>query len=469
MKTQIRRSLFLLSLAFTMILSSCRSEDDLSIDPPLDANIEANSTIALLMKRVAANDGSRDNVIDGASNLSVQLPVTVTVNGVVINVTNSDDYEDILDAFDISEDDSDEVIISYPITVIFPDYSTIVVNSDSELSALTDNDNDNDIECIDFDYPITASFFNETSDTVSTIIINNDNQMYGFIENLDELAAVSINFPITVALADGSVETINTIQELEAIIEAADGTCDEDDNNDFNDCNANTYTTTYFEDSMLSCGDWTIDKLKRNNNNLVDIYEEYIFTFNADGTLTVTENANEFNGTWEATGAAGDVDVTVNVVGLPDFNDTWNLCKINLQPVEKQVELKIGTDRLRFGSYCSDSTDADLEDILEDGAWIVALYSDDGVDETGDYSGYEINFSDDGTVFATNGIDTNNGTWSVFANDGKMRLDFGTEMPFQEFNDNGWDVITVSNTEVTIHNVSGGNNSNTDILTLQKI
>ncbi|WP_299121855.1 hypothetical protein [uncultured Winogradskyella sp.] len=465
------KNYFLLSLMALVLMTSCRSEDDLSIDPPINANIENNSTLAFLMAKVSLNDGSKDNMIDFASNLSVKLPVTVTVNGMVINVTNSNDYEEILDSFDVSEDDDDEVIISYPITVVFSDFSTAVINSDSELAVVAntgEDENDDDIECIDFEYPITASVFNENDDTVSTITINNDNQMYNFIEDLDEFAAVTINFPITVVLADGSVETINSVQELEAAIEAAEGTCDEDDNNDFDDCDTNIYTPTYFEDSILACGEWTIDKLKRNNNNLVDIYEEYIFTFNADGTLLVTENANIFNGTWIATETAGDADVTIDVVGLPDFNDTWNLCKINLQPVEKQVELKIGTDRLRFGSYCSDNTDATLEDILEDGAWIVASYSDDGIDETADYDGYEINFSDDGTVFATNGTNTNNGTWSVFGNDGLMALDFGTEMPFEEFNDNNWDVVSISNTEVTIHDVSGGN-GNTDILTLQKL
>ncbi|WP_400075296.1 hypothetical protein [Winogradskyella sp. R77965] len=473
MKTLLIKNYFLLSLMALVLITSCRSEDDLSIDPPIDANIEANSSLALLMAKVSLNDGSKDNMIDFASNLTVQLPVTVTVNGLVLNITNEGDYEEILNAFDVSEDDTDEVIISYPITVVFSNFTTAVVNSNAEFNALAnqnENIDDDDIECLDFDYPITASVFSENDDSVSTITINNDNQMYDFIEDLDEFTAVTINFPILVVLADGSELTINTVQELEAAIEAAEGTCDEDDNNDFDDCESHTYTPTYVEDALLACGDWTIDKLKRDNNNLVDIYEVYVFTFNADGTLLVTEDVNVFNGTWEATGIEGDIDVTINVVDLPDFNDTWELCKINLQPVEKKVELKIGTDRLRFGSYCSENTDADLADILGDGAWIVASYSDDGIDETADYNGFEINFNDDGTVFATNGLDTNNGTWSVFANDGKMRLDFGTEMPFQEFNYDNWDVISVSNTEVTIHNISGsGNNASTDILTIQKL
>jgi hypothetical protein len=471
MNNYIKKSLLFLSLLFTVVFISCRSEDDLSIDPPVEANIESDSTIALLMAKVAMNDGSEDNMIDFASNLMVQLPVIITVNGMVLNITHNGDYEDILDAFDISEDDDDIVNISYPITVMLPDFSTVVVNSDSELDDLiVTTENDDDIECLDFDYPITASVFDENTEIFETITINNDNQMYDFIEELDEFSAAIIDFPIIVILADGTEQIINNVQELEVIIEAADNTCDEDDNYDFDDCNTHTYTPTNVEDSLLACGEWTINKLKRDNNNLVDIYEEYVFTFNEDGTLLVTENANIFNGTWLATGIASDVDVTIDIVGLQDFNDTWELCEINLQEVEKQIELKIGADRLRFGSYCSDNTDTDLEDILEDGAWIVLSFSSAGIDQTLNYIGYEINFSNDGSVFATNGINTNNGTWSVFADDSKISLDFDTEIPFQEFNYNNWDVVSISNIALTIHNISGGgSSSSTDILTLIKL
>ncbi len=458
---------FLFTLLFIIAIVSCRTEDDLSIDPPDDANIQANSPLANLMSRVAMNDGSQDNVIDNASNLSVLLPVTVTVNGTVININSEDNYEDILDNFDESNDDDDNVIISYPITVVLSDYSTVLVNSDSQLDALTNNINDEDIECIDFEYPITIAVFNENTETAQTITITNDNQLYDFIEDLNEFTAITINFPITTILANGNEQTINSVTELENVIIGAIGTCDEDDDNDFNDCNANTYTSAYFEDSILACGEWTIDKLKRNNNNLVNLYEEYSFVFNVDGTVLVTENANSFNGTWSAAGPEGAVLVTIDIPGLPDFNDTWNLCKINLQPVEKQIELKIGTDRLRFGSYCSANTDADLEDILEDGIWIVASYTDDGEDETSDYNGYEINFNNGGNVFATNGNIINNGTWSVFANEGKLNLDFDSQIPFQEFNDNNWNVLSVSSTEVVIKDGNGGNGG-TEILTLQK-
>lgn len=594
MKTLKPILLLVLGVLFTM--TSCRTEDDLAIDPPTEETIEANSTIANLMANVAINDGSLDNIIDNASCLSIQLPVTVTVNGIELTINDEDGYQDIEDIIDLFDDDVDSVIISYPITVILTDYSTVVVNSDSELAALTancvgENEDDDDIECIDFQYPITASVFDENNDLINTITINNDNDMYDFIDDLDEFAAVTINFPITVIFADGSTQTINSVQELEDAIEMADDTCDEDDDNDFDDDDCDNCTTNDLETVFADCSEWTVDKLERNDNDLEDNYVGYIFAFNSDGTILVTQGSNTFNGTWEASGSGNNISVVINVTGLPDFNDTWNLHEIEQDDDEVDVDLRLGDDRLRFESDCQsggniddtalvnaltngdwyvtyffDDTDEtadfadyvfnfasdntatatdmsgttngswstssgddtqlglnlnfgtgtpldeladdwdvlevtndiirlkdisggdgsedfltferepfdggngnnDLEAILIDGLWIVASYTEDADDQTSDYVGYELDFNMDGTVSASNGSNNNNGTWSVFSSGNQMTLDFGTDIPFEEFNDDDWDVISVTSTEVVIQDVSGGGGG-TDTLTLQKL
>ena len=591
------KPILLLVIGILLTMTSCRTEDDLVIDPPVEETIEANSTVANLMSRTASNDGSSDNIIDNASCLSVQLPVTVTVNGIEITINDDDGYEDIEDIIDLFDDDVDSVVISYPITIILTDFSTVVVNSDAELVALTancvgENEDDDDIECIDFQYPITASVFDENNDLINSITINNDNDMYDFIDDLDEFAAVTINFPITVIFADGSVQTINSIQELENAIEIADDSCDEDDDNDFDDDDCDNCTTNDLETVFADCTEWTVDKLERNDNDLEDNYVGYVFEFNSDGTILVTQGSNTFNGTWEASGTGNNISVIINVTGLSDFNDTWNLHEIEQEDDDEvEVDLRLGDDRLRFESDCQsngsiddtalvnaltngdwyityffDDTDEtadfadytfnfasdntatatdmsgatngswsttsgddtelglnlnfgtgipldeladdwdvlevtndiirlkdvsggdgsedfltfernpfdggngndDLEAILTDGLWIVASYTEDADDQTANYAGYELDFNMDGSVSASNGSNTNNGTWVVFSSGNQMMLDFGTAMPFEEFNDDDWDVISVSNTEVVIQDVSGGGGG-TDTLTLQKL
>ena len=590
------KQISLLVLGVLLLMTSCRSEDDLAIDPPTEETIQANSTVANLMSSVSLNDGSFDNIIDNASCLSVQLPVTVTVNDIEITINDEDGYQDIEDIIDLFDDDVDSIVISYPITVILADYSTVVVNSDAELAPLVancvgENEDDDDIECIDFQYPITASIFDENNDLINSITINNDNDMYDFIDDLDEFAAVTINFPLTVIFADGSTQTINSIQELEDAIEAADDSCDEDDDNDFDDDDCDNCSTNDLDTVFADCAEWTVDKLERNDNDLEDTYVGYVFEFNNDGTIVVTQGSNMFNGTWEASGSGNNILVTIDITGLTDINDTWNLHEIEEESGEVKVDLRLGDDRLRFESDCSsggsiddaalvsalttgdwyvtyffDDTDEtadfadytfnfasdntstatdmngttngnwstasgdntelglnlnfgtsipldeladdwdilevtndiirlkdisggdgsedfltfertpfdggggsdDLEAILTDGLWIVSSYTEDADDQTSDYAGYELDFNMDGTVSASNGSNINNGTWSVISSGNQMTLDFGTDIPFSEFNDEDWDVISVSNSQVIIQDVSGGDGG-IDTLTRQKL
>ncbi|GAA0871840.1 hypothetical protein GCM10009117_09860 [Gangjinia marincola] len=588
------KACMLVVLGIGLMTISCRTEDDLAIDPPQEEQIEANSAIANLVSRTVANDGSPDNIIDGASCLSVQLPVTVTVNGIEIVINDSDGYEDIEDIIDLFDDDVDSVVISYPITVILVNFSTVVVNSDAELAALAancldDNEDDDDIECIDFQYPITASIFDDNNEVIGTITINSDSEMYDFIDDLEDYAAVTMDFPITVILADGTTQTVNTIQELENVIEDADDTCDEDDDNDFDDDDCDNCTTSELADVFNQCAEWTVDKLERNDQDLEDNYEGYFFSFGNDGSITVTQNATTYTGSWQASGTGNNIDVVINIPSLPDFNATWNLHEIEQEDDEVEVDLRLGDDRLRFesdcdddgdvddadlvnalttgdwyvtnftednqdetgvyadytfnfftdqtttatnsngtttGSWATDSDDGELElllnygeadpldeltedwdvvevtneiirledadddgtvdtltlertpfdggttdtlaDYLIDGLWFVASYVEDNDDQTADYAGYELNFDVAGTVVASNGNTTNSGTWSVLNNDTQMTLDFGAAMPFEEFNDDDWNVISSSATQIVIQDVSGGNGG-TDTLTLQKI
>ena len=108
---------------------------------------------------------------------------------------------------------------------------------------------------------------------------------------------------------------------------------------------------------------------------------------------------------------------------------------------------------------------ATLEMILEDGIWFVASYTDDGDDETGDYNGYTIDFQNGGTVIATNGSNTNNGSWQVLSSGNTLDLSF-VGVPFDEFTDD-WDVISVTETRVELQDVSGGNGG-TDVLVFEK-
>jgi len=587
------KSILLIFLFYAFIFTSCRTEETEFIQSPEEEILAENSTVATLIQRTATNDGSHDNIIDGSNCFDVQLPVTVFVNGIEVIVNTEDDLDDIEAIFDEFEDDENELVIQFPITIILEDFTEVVINNITELNSYSANCNgenevDDDIECIDFQYPISASIFNINNELIDVITITNDNELYDFIEDLDSSTIVTIDFPITVILSDGEQVTINNLTELGIVIENAEDDCDEDDDNDWNDDDCNNCTDNQLVDVLTSCTNWMVDKLERNDNELEDIYVGYLFEFLNNGTLSVTSGGNLFSGTWDATGTGNNITVTINVIGLSDFNDSWILHEIEQSTVETKVDLRLGDDRLRFESDCignggsiddtvlvqalttgdwfityffddtdettdfndyvfnfasdgsSTATDTngttngnwstslgdetplelnlnfgetmpldelaedwdvlevtndiirlkdvsggdgsidfltfertqgggggnDLVNILSDGLWNVASYTEDGFDETNDYNGYQINFDANGTVIADNGTSIN-GTWSVENSGNILVLDFGVSIPFDEFNDD-WDVISVSDTQVILQDVSGGNGG-TDILTLQKL
>ncbi|HBC03679.1 MAG TPA: hypothetical protein PKH16_04650 [Aequorivita sp.] len=106
-----------------------------------------------------------------------------------------------------------------------------------------------------------------------------------------------------------------------------------------------------------------------------------------------------------------------------------------------------------------------IRDILIATNWKVASYIDSGDDETSDYNGYTVDFKVNDQVTATNGSNTNNGSWSVNGSGTELNLNFNGS-PFDEFND-GWDIISVMPTRIELRDVSGGGGG-TDILIFEK-
>ena len=107
-----------------------------------------------------------------------------------------------------------------------------------------------------------------------------------------------------------------------------------------------------------------------------------------------------------------------------------------------------------------------IRDILMAANWKVGSYIDSGDDETSDYNGYTVDFKINSQVVATNGSNTNSGSWSVNGSGNELTLEFDGS-PFDEFNDE-WDIISVQPDRIELRDVSGGG-SGTDILIFVKI
>lgn len=349
---------FLIFLVISLILSSCRKEETEFIQTPEDEVLETNTNIAALMQRTASNDGSLDNIVDRANCFDIAFPYTVNVNGVDIEVNSASDYTVIECVLDQSEVDN-TLNIEFPITIILTDYSEVTINTLTEFLSYTsgcngENEYDDDIECIDFIFPIEASIFNPNNELLETITIENDNQLFDFIDDLDEDHITTFNFPITVILANDTQITINNFVELENTIEDAIDTCDEDDDYDYSDDDCDNCTTSQLEDLLLSCSDWEVDKLERDGDDYDDAYNGYEFNFFSDGTMSVYWNTTTVYGTWTTSGSGNNLEVLIDVPDLPLCNNNWILHEIENCSDETKIDLRVGDDdRLRYENNCN--------------------------------------------------------------------------------------------------------------------
>jgi hypothetical protein len=358
MKNLIKNSL-VIGLFMMILFTSCRTEEIESIQAPIEETLSVNSTVANLMRQTTMNDGSNDNIIDNSNCFNIQLPVTVVVNGTDITVSTEDGYEEIEDIFDEFDDDDDDIVITFPIVIILNDFTEITINNYTEFYSYSSNCNgenisDDDIECIDFQYPITAAIFNAQNELISSVTFTNDSQLYLFIDNIDESDFVSISFPISVVLSDGTQISINNLNDLEDTIETFFDDCDEDDDYDYNDDDCNDCNTDQLMSILTGCSDWFVDKLERYGNDYDNYYDGYLFNFFTDGTISVQNSGDTVYGTWSASGTGNNMIITINIPDLDFCNNDWLLHEIDQGSSETKVDFRVGDDdRLRYENNCN--------------------------------------------------------------------------------------------------------------------
>ncbi len=349
------KNLIAVLFVFVLIFSSCRKELIINETGPDQPGLEASSTVANLMKNVSLNDGSNDNIIDNANCFNIQLPITVIVNGLEVIVDSEEEFDTIEDIFDEFEDDDDELQIIFPIVIVLSDFTEITINNQSELDNIADdcngeNEFDDDIECIDFIYPITASVFDAVTEQTDYITITNDHEMYNFLDEIDDDDIVHIDFPISMVLFDGTEINITSLEELETVINDTKDDCDEDDDYDYDDDDVSLQQVV---DILTTCSNWTVSEFELDDEELEENYIGYFFNFSNDGTLTVQKNSNNYSGTWSSYETGGNIIVAIDIPLLPDFNANWILDEIDQDDSEYTIDLELDDDSLQFLSTCN--------------------------------------------------------------------------------------------------------------------
>lgn len=120
---------------------------------------------------------------------------------------------------------------------------------------------------------------------------------------------------------------------------------------------------------------------------------------------------------------------------------------------------------------------AELNGIAVSGTWTITYYFDTDKEETDHFNGYTFTFNSDGTLVATNGTTTANGTWSITDSDSSdddsnddsdvdFNISFSSPVDFEDLTDD-WDIVEYTSVRIELIDVSGGNGG-TDKLVFEK-
>lgn len=278
-------------MSFTAIVFiSCQNEETLVIQDATQ-NLTAVSPLTGLISRVSQNPTSKDNVLDNSSCFNVHLPVIVIVNGKQITVSDQNDYVTVQNALDAFSNDDDIVNFVYPITIQYQNFKTQLITNSDQLDDVIDNCDEDDgfdeIDCIHINYPIKINIYNADNQIAKTITIQNDTDLYNFLEDIESNVFISISYPISITDPNGQNVVITNNSNFENSIE--DG---------IKDCGTNSGTggNQNFT-SILTDGTWHVSYYFDDTDETSN-YKDYNFAFNSNGTVVAVKGTNNIGGTW---------------------------------------------------------------------------------------------------------------------------------------------------------------------------
>jgi hypothetical protein len=414
MKKILNAAIYAVLLVGALSFTACQEEfEEVNTSDAQEESFQATSSTAQLMEKTAFKDGSFDNIVDGSSCFALNFPYTVNVNGLDITVDSKEDLRLIEEIFDEFDDDEDVLEILFPITITLADYSEITINNREELIELArqciEGGGDDDIECIDFVYPITLFTFDINKQQTGRVTVNSDRELRLFFEELDDDDFVSIDFPITLIKFDGTEIQVGSNAELAAALEMAKDACDEDDDDDYND---DDFDEERLENLLTECP-WVVLTVERNSTDQTGQYEAYLMTFLEDGTVRVRDReGNVLVGDWDLDGEGDYVELDLDFDTLVDFSLEWKVYELQ----EGKIKLFSGEgNRIIMKLTCDETGQTapeTLRSILAECNWIIEKVKNQD-EEIRRLLGYEFNFMAENAVTLSNGTNVIEGSWEV--------------------------------------------------------
>ena len=313
---------------------------------------------------------------------------------------------------------NDDSIVDLPQNMQESETITTVMGLMSQLYDQNGNLNsDNDFEiCFDFVYPLELMFNNGT-----TVTVNSEEELIDVMMNsTEELYITGIVFPFDVELYNETTDTveivtINNEEEFAALLESCDfgdgdGDNEPGDGDIVIDCSIEDIT------NVLAAYCWVID--------FID-FNEFIYTLNIDGTYQIEDIGGSTGGsilttgTWSVTPENDTFYVTLNADDAV-YNDQWIVtqCDVNNQSIE--LESLVYPQADIYSIICNNGNGGDFDCSSEDGISNIltnCLWTIDFID----FNEFIYTFYSDGTNQIndaggnTNGNLLTSGTWVIEA------------------------------------------------------
>ncbi|TCK68627.1 hypothetical protein DFQ05_0135 [Winogradskyella wandonensis] len=363
-----------------LLFASCQDEAVQIINPTDQEAIVPNSALSHLMLRTSANATSEDNFLDNSDCFSVELPVTVIIGNITITIEDEEGLDELEELLENFEGEIPEFV--FPITLISGDYSENVIENQEQLDNLIENclDDSDEIECVDFVYPISFSVLNTQFVLIDTVTINSNEELYDFLDDLEEGGAniVALNFPVTLEYADGETITVNSNEELSNAIEAVDDDCDDDD---FINCDV-----AEVKEALKECK-WKLD-------DEFNDFDGLTVTFNDDFTLEITgqDFTEVITGNWTVTETDNGTYLVLSELSAlqDDLGGEWLITDCDDDDIDiVKGDLEIDLDRI-----CETDLDCNAEslsDELVECYWFAGSDLIDGLDN-------KFVFTENGTI-----------------------------------------------------------------------
>lgn len=335
--------LLLFITTFVVILTSCQDSIPETVETDEVVQLKANTNISNLLRQITLKDGSKDNIIDKANHITVVLPVTVKVNTIELKINTEKDFQLIENAIEKFSNDDDIVRVLFPIDIILSDHTKVTVSNQTVFNnyiskSTGENELDEDIECIDFMYPLRFEALVINGTIPTTKVITNDAELFGLIVNLNNYSSINVNFPITLITSEGIEIIANSLESLESIIENNKDSCDEDDDFDFDDDDETVLL------DFLTNGNWIIDEYAYADEDFTENYDGYVFTFKSSMNINAINGTTTISGSWTVDNTnPNKLLVVLNfgaVVPFNVLNENWKITEIEFD----RLALEIGSE-----------------------------------------------------------------------------------------------------------------------------